>query len=116
MAAGSLIVDPVSNVAATEIETVIQTLCPGTPGQFLLSSDDVREGKTDVELTNSGIDMTRLSAGTAAIASVSIVDDVPRPRSSAPSREWPATRGRGRPTTHRAARATWRGSPGRAIG
>ena len=77
VAPGSLIVDPVSNIEATEVETVIQALCPGTPGQFLLSSDDVREGKTDVELTNGGIDMTRLSAGTAVIASVSIVGDRP---------------------------------------
>ena len=115
VAPGSLIVDPVSNVAATEIETVIQTLCPGTPGQFLLSSDDVREGKTDVELTNSGIDMTRLSAGTAVIASVSIVDDVPPAKKLGAVTGVASDQGEGRPTTRRAARATWRGSPGRAI-
>ncbi len=61
------------------IATVVQSLCPAppapAPGQFLLSSDDVREGKTDVELQNSTINMAILSPGTPILASVSIVDD-----------------------------------------
>lgn len=76
---GSLVVDPAPGAAATEIETVIQSLCPGTPGELLLSSDDVREGKTDVLLQNGGIDLAKLSTGSPMVASVTIVDDVGPP-------------------------------------
>jgi hypothetical protein len=69
----AIVVDP-APVAATEVETVIQRLCP-SPSEFLLSSDDVREGRTDVLLTNGGIDISLLAPGQPAIGSVTIVDD-----------------------------------------
>ena len=46
-----------------------------SPGEVLLSSDDVREGGSDVVLGNNGIDMSRLAVGTPIIASASVVDD-----------------------------------------
>ena len=70
---GVLTVQP-DPVGATEIETVVQKLCPGS-GEFLFSTDDLREGGTDVVLANSGIDMAKLAPGQPLIASVKIVDD-----------------------------------------
>ena len=59
-------------VTTTVIETVVQTTCTA-PGRAVLSSDDIRQGQSDVSLpTAAGIDPARLVPGEAVMASVTI--------------------------------------------
>ena len=59
-------------VTTTVIETVVQSTCTA-PGRAVLSSDDVRQGQSDVSLpTAAGIDPTKLVPGEAVMASVTI--------------------------------------------
>lgn len=63
---------------STEVETVIQRLCQ-SQAEMLISTDDIRQGKTDVSLGAAAVDMSLLFPGQAVIASVTIVDDLSGP-------------------------------------
>ena len=59
-------------VTSTVIETVVQSTCTA-PGRAVLSTDDVRQGESDVHLpTAAGIDPAKLIPGQAVMASVTI--------------------------------------------
>ena len=59
-------------VTSTVIETVVQSTCTA-PGRAVLSSDDIRQGESDVHLpTAAGIDPAKLIPGQAVMASVTI--------------------------------------------
>ena len=59
-------------VTSTVIETVVQSTCTA-PGRAVLSTDDIRQGQSDVHLpTAAGIDPAKLIPGEAVMASVTI--------------------------------------------
>jgi hypothetical protein len=59
------------------LEAVVQTVCPGSPQQLILSADDIRESGRDLAglAIPNGIDPTKLSPGEAVQVAVDVAND-----------------------------------------